>query len=174
LRRCGHACRRLCLAGRAPGGHIRHGTEVDRSPAVTRSTGAHQAALSLNVKQCIQNACMFEFRLTNTLPYEVMDIAFRFTAFLRGDVAYNQIIRNFSGLNPTDSQHREITVNGITRNEIERIEVADVRRCSKDNLSCFSAKPGDCIKRVEIRLPRVSRPGSPRGDVGDRLNPRGG
>jgi hypothetical protein len=32
----------------------------------------------------------------------------------------------------------------------ERIKVADVGRCSMDDLSRFSAKPGDCLKRVDV------------------------
>jgi len=131
--------------------------KVDRSPAVTRAAGPNQAVLSLHVKKSYQDACMFGFTLTNTLPYKITDIAFRFTAVLRGDVAYNQFTRNFSGLNPTDAQYREITFNGITCDEIERIEVADVGRCSMDDLSRFSAKPGDCIKRVDVAASSQAR-----------------
>jgi hypothetical protein len=124
--------------------------KVDRSSAVTRSTSPKQAVLSLHVKKSFQDACMFGFTLTNTLPYRIKDIAFRFTAYLRGDVPYNQITRNFSEISPTDGMYREITFNGVTCAEIDHIEVADVGRCSMDDLSRFSAKPGDCIKRIEI------------------------
>jgi hypothetical protein len=124
--------------------------KVDRSPAVRRSTDPNHAVLSLHVKKYYPDACMFGFTLTNTLPYGIKDIAFRFTAYLRGDVPYNQITRNFSEVNPSDSLYREIVFNGITCDRIERIEVTDVGRCIMDDLSRFTAKQGDCLKRIEI------------------------
>jgi hypothetical protein len=124
--------------------------KVERSPPVIRSSDSKHAVLSLHVKKSYQEACMFGFTLTNTLPYRIKDIAFRFTAYLRGDVPYNQMTRNFSEVNPSDGQYREIVFNGVTCAEVERIEVTDVGRCTMDDLSRFTAKPGDCIKRIEI------------------------
>jgi hypothetical protein len=126
------------------------GPKVERSAPVTRSSGAKQAVLSLHLKKSYQDACMVGLTLTNTLPYKIKDIAFKFTVFLRTGVAYNSVTRNFFDLNPTDRQYREITFNGVTCAEVERIEVADVGRCTMDDLSRFTAQPGACLKRIEV------------------------
>lgn len=124
--------------------------KVDRSPPVTQSSSPKQAVLSLHMKKAYQDACMYGLTLTNTLPYKIKDIAFKFTVYLRSGVPYNQLTRNFFDLNPTDRQYREITFNGVTCAEIERIEVTDAGRCTMDDLSRFSAQPGACLKRVEV------------------------
>jgi len=131
--------------------------KVERTPAVSTSGNPKQAVLSLHVKKAYQDACMFGLTLTNTLPYRIKDIAFRFTVILRNGAVYNQITRNFFDLNPTDRQYREITFNGVTCAEIERIEMSDAGRCTMDDLSRFTAKPGDCIDRIHVAAsPHIS------------------
>lgn len=124
--------------------------KVDRTSPVTRSSSSNQAVLSLHIKKAYADACMYGLTLTNTLPYKIKDVAFKFTAFLRDGVAYNQITRNFFDLNPTDRQYREITFNGVTCAEIGHIEVVDVGRCTMGDLTRFSAQPGDCLKLIEV------------------------
>jgi hypothetical protein len=133
------------------------GPKVDRTPPVTQSSSPNRAVLSLHMKKAYADACMFGLTLANTLPYKIKDIAFKFTVYLRSGVAYNQVTRNFFDLNPTDRQYREITFNGVTCAEIERVEVSDAGRCTMDDLGRFNAKPGDCLKRVEVASsPHVS------------------
>ena len=124
--------------------------KVYRAPAVTTSSDPKQAVLSLHVKKAYADACMFGLTLTNTLPYKIKDVAFKFTVYLRSGVAYNQLTRNFFDLNPTDHQYREITFNGVSCDEIERVEVAGAGRCTMGDLTRFTAQPGDCIKRIQV------------------------
>ena len=124
--------------------------KVEHAPPVTTSSSPNQAVLSLHVKKSYADACMFGLTLTNTLPYKIKDVAFRFTIYLRSGVQYNQLTRNFFDLNPTDRQYRELTFNGVKCDELARFEVSDAGRCTMGDLTRFTAQPGDCIKRIEV------------------------
>ena len=131
-------------AGKGP-----HGATIERMDAVT-SSGGNQAVLSLHKKYAYVDACKFGLTLSNNLPYKITNISFRFAAYIRGDVFYRHVTRNFFEIDPTNRQYREITFPGITCDEITYVEIKDPGRCAMDDLTRFSSQPGDCIRRVHV------------------------
>jgi hypothetical protein len=129
--------------------------KIDQMDAVT-SGGGRKAVLSLHRRFAYPDACKFGLTLTNNLPYGITNISFRFAAYTREDVLQQQVARNFIEIDPTESQYREIEFSGITCDGIGYIEVTDPGRCAMGDLTRFSSKPGDCIRRVYIpRTPYV-------------------
>jgi len=106
--------------------------------------------LSLHKKYAYEDSCKFGLTLTNNLPYKITNISFRFAAYLKGDVFYRHVTRNFFEIDPTNRQYREITFSQVTCDEISYIEVGDPGRCAMGDLTRFSSGPGDCIKHVYI------------------------
>jgi hypothetical protein len=123
--------------------------KMDEMEAVT-DRGNHKAVLSLHRRYAYPNACKFGLTLTNNLPYKITNIAFRFVAYTKADIAYQEVTRNFFEIDPADRQYREIEFSGIKCDGIGYVQVTDPGRCAMGELTRFSSRPGDCIAQVNI------------------------
>lgn len=137
-------CTRLGTRTDVPGA-----PKVERSDPVT-STGRPAAVVNVNMKTSYADACKFGVTFTNNLPYKITNISVRFAAYIKGDVQYDEITRNFFEVKPTEHQFREITFGQITCPEIDHIEVSDPGHCAMGKLTRFSSQPGECGKYVDI------------------------
>jgi hypothetical protein len=141
-----------CATRPADGNEAEDGTqaaEIELMEPVT-SGGKQQAVLSLHKKYVYPDACKFGLTLTNNLPYTITNISFRFAAYTKGDVFYQQIRRNFFEIDSNNREYREIKFTGITCDEISYLAISDPGRCALGDLTRFSSRPGDCIRNVYI------------------------
>ena len=137
--------------------------EAERQPPVT-SSGRPAAVLSIHARTAYPGACRYGMTLTNNLPYMITDLSFRLTAIIDGNVPFDNQSKSFSQLRPTGQQYREITFQGVTCDQIKRIEVSDPGRCTLDKLNRFTANPGDCAKFTDVadgRLVHVVKVANP-------------
>jgi hypothetical protein len=123
--------------------------KVEHSAPVT-STGRQAAVLNANMRTSYDDACKYGVTLTNNLPYTITNLSVRFAAYIRGDIRYQEITRNFFDVRPTNEQFREITFGQIPCDRIDHIEVFDPGHCTMGKLTRFSSQPGDCGKYVDI------------------------
>ncbi|MCB2261858.1 MAG: hypothetical protein LGR52_02795 [Candidatus Thiosymbion ectosymbiont of Robbea hypermnestra] len=122
---------------------------VDSMDAVTDG-GSGRAVLSLHKRYAGVDTCRFGLTLTNRLPYKITNIAFRFNAYLEGDVFHQSVLRNFFEIHAEAKQYREIDFSGLSCDKISHIEVTDPGRCTLGTLKRPSSRPGDCIRQVRI------------------------
>jgi hypothetical protein len=143
----------ILLYGCAPSGMIAEDApgrpKTERVDPVTQ-TGRQAAVLSVHKRTNFENACKYGMTLTNNLPYKITNIAFRFDAYINGNVFYQHETKNFWELDPTDRQYREMTFTNIKCDQIDYIEVKDPGRCAMGRLTRFSSNPGDCIRYVDV------------------------
>ncbi len=123
--------------------------EIDQIDPVT-SGGNQQAVLSLHKKYLAADTCTFGLTLTNRLEDKITNIAFRFAAYVKGDVFYQDVMRNFFEIDPGDGQYREIGFPKISCDEVSYLEITDPGRCTLGELKRLSSQPGDCIRHVYI------------------------
>lgn len=126
--------------------------KISRSDPVT-STARKAVVLSVHMKKEYPDACMLGMTLTNNLDTKVTNLSVRLTAFIRGDVKYDAITRNFTEVKPTESQYREATFTQINCSEIDSIGITDPGRCAiGEDMNRFTTAPGDCAKFVDVAL----------------------
>jgi hypothetical protein len=126
--------------------------KISRSDPVTM-TGRKAVVLSVHMKKEYPDACMLGMMLTNNLDMKVTNLSLRLTAFIRGDVKYDAITRNFTEVKPTESQYREATFTQIKCSEIDYIGITDPGRCAiGEDMNRFTAAPGDCAKFVDVAV----------------------
>jgi hypothetical protein len=128
---------------------------VQQAEPVTR-TGRQAAVLSLHRKTPLVNGCRYGLTLTNNLPFEINDLPMRFTARQEGGVALGVVTRGFFSITPTHQQFREIVFQ-IDCDRIDYIEVSDPGRCIMGELTRQSARPGQCLERVDIAESPLAR-----------------
>lgn len=128
--------------------------EVERVPVVTQ-TGRSAAVLSVHMRRAYKDACKFGMTLTNNLPFKITNLTFRMTGIINGSVPYDTQNKNFYEIRPGEQQYREITFQGVTCAELDRIEVTDPGRCALGELNRFTAEPGDCAKFSDIADSRL-------------------
>lgn len=121
---------------------------VQQAEPVT-DTGRPAAVLSLHRKTSLVDGCRYGMTLSNNLPFEINDLPLRFTARQQGGVALGAVTRGFFSITPTQQQFREITFQ-IDCDRIDYIEVSDPGRCIMGELTRKSARPGQCLERVDI------------------------
>lgn len=125
------------------------------APKITRAkpvidTGRKALVMSLSLRKAYPDACMLGITVTNNLDLLVTNISVRLSAYIRGDVLYEPITRNFSAIKPTESQYRELTFMQIRCDEIAYITVTDPGRCAIGDMNRFTAQPGDCAKFFDV------------------------
>jgi len=107
------------------------------------------AELQLVAKVGSPVGCQFDFRLTNTLPYEIRSLVPEFAAY-RGDVLYSAESTAFTNLKPGDQRLRSVRFRGITCDEIARLQVTGGDRCEMGDLDRFNNDKGVCLERVKL------------------------
>ncbi len=128
------------------------------APKITRSdpvtmTGRKAVILSVHMKKEFPDACMLGMTLTNNLDTKVTNLSIRLTAFIRGNVKYDAITRNFTEVKPSEKQYREATFTQIKCSEIDYIGVTDPGRCAiGQEMNRFTTAPGDCAKFVDVAV----------------------
>jgi hypothetical protein len=126
--------------------------KISHSDPVT-STGRKAVVLSVHMKKEFPDACQLGMTLTNNLDTKVTNLSIRLTAYIRGDVKYDEITRNFTGVKPTESEYREATFTQIKCSEIDYIGVTDPGRCAIGReMNRFTTAPGDCAKFVDVAV----------------------
>jgi len=150
------------MAAVAAGGCQMGGTKEappnPNAPKISRSdpvmtTGRKAVVLSIHMKKEYPDACMLGMTLTNNLDVKVTNLSVRLTAFIRGDVKYDAITRNFTEVKPTEKQYREATFTQIKCSEIDYIGITDPGRCAiGEDMNRFTAAPGDCAKFVDVAV----------------------
>ncbi len=128
--------------------------KVEKVEPVTQ-TGRNAAVLSVHMRKSYQNACKYGMTLTNNLPFKIAAISYRITAIIKGDVSFDTQNKSFSGILPGERQYRELTFQGVTCEEIDRLEVVDPGRCNLSDLNRFNAGPGDCAKFTDLGSGRL-------------------
>jgi len=124
--------------------------KITRSDVVT-TTGRKAVVLSVHLKKEFPDACMLGMTLTNNMDIKVTNLSVRLTAYIRGDVKYDAITRNFTAVKPTEKQYRDLTFIQIQCSEIDFIGVTDPGRCAIGaEMNRFTAAPGDCAKFVDV------------------------
>ncbi len=126
--------------------------EVTRTEPVT-STGRKAVVVSIHLKKEFPDACMLGMSFTNNLDTKVTNLSIRLAAYIRGNVEYDAITRNFTEVKPTESQYREVTFLQIRCDEIDYIGVTDPGRCAIGaEMNRFTAQPGDCARFVDVAV----------------------
>ncbi len=128
--------------------------KVEKVTPVTK-TGRAAAVLSVHMRKSYQNACKYGMTLTNNLPFKITNLTLRMTAVINGNVPFETQNKNFYELPPGEQQYREMTFQGVTCGEIDRIEVSDPGRCALGDLNRFNAEPGDCQKFSDVADSRL-------------------
>jgi hypothetical protein len=130
--------------------------ENPNAPKITRvnpvtDTGRKAVVVSIHMKKEFPDACMLGMTFTNNLDIKVTNLSIRLTAYIKGNVKYDSITRNFTEVKPTESQYREVTFMQIRCNEIDYIGVTDPGRCAiGEDMNRFTTQPGDCAKFVDV------------------------
>jgi hypothetical protein len=121
---------------------------IEQVAPVTR-TDREAGVLSLHQQTKLPNSCGYGLTLTNNTSVVVRDIIFRFTAYNSEAVFLDAATSQFFGLKPTQNQYQEISF-PFACDRIAYIEVSDPDGCVIGNLTRSNAKPGDCIRHVDI------------------------
>lgn len=132
--------------------------ENPNAPRVTRSepvtnTGRKAVVVSIHMKKEFPDACMLGMTLTNNLDIKVTNLSVRLTAYIRGNVEYESITRNFTEVKPTERQYRDLVFTQIQCSEIDYIGITDPGRCAiGEDMNRFTTQPGDCAKFVDVAV----------------------
>jgi len=128
--------------------------KVEKVDPVTK-TGRAAAVLNVHMRKSYKDACKYGMTLTNNLPFKITNLTFRLTAIINGNVPFDTQNKNFYEIPPGEQQYREMTFQGVTCEEIDRIEVTDPGRCALAELNRFNAEPGDCYKFSDVADSRL-------------------
>lgn len=109
-----------------------------------------QATLQLEDRTPFGPNCRIELKLTNSLPYEIVQIVPYFSAYRASGVMHQSLGVGFQNVRPTDSRSRVVEFTGIGCNDIARIQVVGGDRCEMGELSKFTPDKGVCLGRVQV------------------------
>lgn len=114
------------------------------------AAGQVQATLELQDRTPFGPNCRVELKLTNKLPYEIVQIVPYFSAYRASGVMHQSLGVGFQNVRPTDSRSRVVEFTGIGCADITRIQVVGGDRCEMGELSKFTPDKGVCLGRVQI------------------------
>jgi uncharacterized protein YcfL len=118
-------------------------------PVLNLGTG--KAVLSLHKRKAFPDACTYGITLTNNLQDEIVNIAFRFSAYIDGSTFHSYQTKSFFGIKPSEHKYTEMTFQQIRCDQIDRLEVTDPGRCAiGKTVTRFTTGPGDCVRYVDI------------------------
>ncbi len=115
-----------------------------------KDTKPEQAILQLEERTPFGPNCRVTLKMTNTLPYEIVQVVPYFSAYRANGVMHQSLGRGFQNVRPTDSKMRVVEFVGIPCEDITRIQVVGGDRCEMGDLSKFSPEKGVCLTRIRV------------------------
>lgn len=109
-----------------------------------------QATLQLESMTQFGPNCSVTLKLTNNLPYEIVQVVPYFSAYRASGVMHQSLGLGFQNVRPADSRTSVVQFIGIPCNEITRIQVVGGDRCEMDELSKYTPDKGLCLARVKV------------------------
>ena len=109
-----------------------------------------QATLQLEERTPFGPNCRVTLKMTNTLPYEIVQVVPYFSAYRANGVMHQSLGRGFQNVRPTDSKTRVVEFVGIPCEDITRIQVVGGDRCEMGELSKFTPEKGVCLARIRV------------------------
>jgi len=94
--------------------------------------------------------CRFGLRLQNNTNFEIQTIVPSFSAYRANGVLYATHTLGFYSIKPGNNQYREILFQGITCQEVARLQVSGGDRCVMADLDRFSSTGEACLERVRV------------------------
>ena len=87
----------------------------------------------------------------NNTDFLIVSLVPQFTAYLAGDVEYENVFQGFQGIKPTRTQFQELSFSLIKCADITRILVHGGDRCAMmDNLTKYTGDKGECLSHVQV------------------------
>jgi hypothetical protein len=99
----------------------------------------------------LAGSCLFQFELTNTLPYEIRSLVPYFAVHRASGVIYATESVAFGPVKPGDKITRALSVAGIACRDIARLRVQGGDRCEMGDLHRFSDAKGQCLERLRLQ-----------------------
>jgi hypothetical protein len=130
-------------------GTWRYADAPKESSAAAKSP-KEEAVLTLERRVEVGPNCRFGLRLVNDLSYEIRNIVPYFTVYRANGVRYDSRGTGFFSIKPGNSAYREIEFQGITCQDIARLQVSGGDRCVMGDLDKFSSDAGACLERVRV------------------------
>lgn len=121
----------------------------DASP-IGKDTKVAQANLQLEDRTPFGPNCRITLKMTNTLPYEIVQIVPYFSAYRANGVMHQSLGLGFQNVRPTDSKTRVVEFVGIACADITRIQVVGGDRCEMGELSKFTPDKDVCLARIRV------------------------
>lgn len=115
-----------------------------------KDTKVEQASLQLEDRAPFGPNCRVTLKMTNTLPYEIVQVVPYFSAYRSNGVMHQSLGRGFQNVRPTDSKTRVVEFVGIPCDDITRIQVVGGDRCEMGELSKFTPDKGVCLARIRV------------------------
>ncbi len=109
-----------------------------------------QATLELEDRTPFGPNCRVTLKMTNGLPYEIVQLVPYFSAYRANGVMHQSLGRGFQNLRPTDSKTRVVEFIGIACDDITRIQVVGGDRCEMGELSKYTPDKGVCLARIWV------------------------
>jgi hypothetical protein len=94
--------------------------------------------------------CRFEMNLNNKLPYEISSLVPGFSAYRSNGVVYASKLTSFGSVKPGDQRNRELQFEGISCQDIARLQVQGGDRCEMGELNKFSDVKGRCLALLRV------------------------
>ena len=118
--------------------------------AVGKDTKVEQASLQLENRMPFGPNCRVTLKMTNALPYEIVQVVPYFSAYRANGVMHQSLGVGFQNVRPTDSKTRVVEFVGIACADITRIQVVGGDRCEMGELSKFTPDKGVCLARILV------------------------
>jgi hypothetical protein len=130
-------------------GTWRYADAAREAPAAAKPP-KEEAVLTLERRVEVGPNCRFGVRLVNDTSYEIRNIVPFFAVYRANGVKYDSRGVGFFSIKPGNSTYREIEFQGITCQEIARLQVTGGDRCIMGDLDKFSSEAGACLERVRV------------------------
>lgn len=127
---------------------------VDTKPGAdakeAKGEKVEQATLQFEGKTPFGPNCRLTLKMTNTLPYEIVQVVPYFSAYRANGVMHQSLGLGFQNVRPTNSKTRVVEFTGISCDDIARVQVVGGDRCEMAELTKFTPDKGACLARIRV------------------------
>lgn len=123
---------------------------TDKDSAATPAAPEVQADLQLLQRIDAPGGCQFTVMLTNNLPYEIDSLVPEFAAKRANGVVYASKSTGFGSVRPGNKAGRQLLFEGISCQDIAKLQVIGGDRCEMGELNKFTDVKGRCLALVRV------------------------